>query len=142
MIYKDYIGFTKTYVVVHNTGFGVMEANYIEKEVVFETNYIDEAYSKSIEFRNKNNTEEEIKSSWIPNTYWVNVNTLNIEGQKLYKILRNEVEEKIKLAKESGNYKKYNFDGNSILMQHNKKFDDNKITGKPMCDMIWIHPTG
>lgn len=83
MRYAEYENYTKVYVIVHNTGFGVMEAPYEEEGVVFETDSLEEAQSKSKEFEVANNTKEQIKSSWIPNTYHINVNTLSEGGKKL-----------------------------------------------------------
>jgi len=36
MNYKSYEGYSKTYILVHNTGTGVMEDPYIEHDVVHE----------------------------------------------------------------------------------------------------------
>lgn len=83
MRYQDYEGYTKPYVIVHNTGFGVMEAPYEEHEVVAEAYTYYEAQRIAKQFTREHNTAEEIESSWIPHTYHINVNTNNPEGQRL-----------------------------------------------------------
>lgn len=85
MEYKDYIGFTKTYVLVHNTGTGIMEDNYVERDVVYETDDYKDAENKSLELKLKNNTKSQIESNWCNNTYQINVNTLSDYGKKLCK---------------------------------------------------------
>lgn len=104
MIYKEYEGFTKTYVICRATGFGVTEAPYIQKEVVYETNSYEAASNKQKELTIANNTEEEIKSTWRPNTYWINVNTLSDEGIRLHKELECEFNEKLAKMKESKDF--------------------------------------
>lgn len=104
MIYKEYEGFTKTYVVCRGEGFGVMEAPYIQKEVVFETDSYEEANSKSEELKKANNTEEDLKSSWVPNTYWVNVNTLSHKASLLKKGFEGFTDDEIETMKTSGEY--------------------------------------
>jgi hypothetical protein len=84
MKYKDYAEYSKTYVLVHNTGFGVQEDNYIEHEVVYETDDYDDAINTSLELKMKNNTDEQIKSGWCDNTYQININTLTKNGKLLY----------------------------------------------------------
>lgn len=99
MTYKEYKGYTKAYIVVHNTGFGVMEAPYKEKEVVYETDSLKEAEKVSRKFEKKNNSKKDIKSTWIPNTYWINVNTLSPKGKLLEKEFDSKCNDKIDYAK-------------------------------------------
>jgi hypothetical protein len=94
MIYQKYEGFTKTYVICRGEGFGVMEAPYIQKEVVFETDDYNEALSEQERLTKANNTAKEIKSTWIPNTYWINVNTLSKKGEELFNGTQGDFETK------------------------------------------------
>ncbi|MES3018165.1 MAG: hypothetical protein V4721_10310 [Bacteroidota bacterium] len=83
MRYQDHPGYDKAYVIMRCSGFGVMEANYVDEEIVFQTDDQEEAYEKARSLTNENNTPKQIKSSWIPNTYWVHANTLTAEGKRL-----------------------------------------------------------
>lgn len=83
MTYKQYPNHTKAYIVVHQTGFGVQEAPYVEHDAVFETDDYEEAKAKVGELIRQNNSPEQIASSWIPNTYTINVNTSSELGRKL-----------------------------------------------------------
>jgi hypothetical protein len=96
MNYKDYKGCFKTYVVVHNTGFGTMEANFVEHDVVYETDDYGDATSKALEFKIQNNTPSEIQSSWCNNTYHVNVNTLSEQGNVLFERFSQICKDRIK----------------------------------------------
>lgn len=109
MIYAEYPGYTKTYVICRGEGFGVAEAPYIQKEVVFETDSFEEANNKREELIKSNNTEEDLKSSWVPNTYWVNVNTLSAIGKSLEAEFEKTYfsKEAIKKLDESGEYDKF-----------------------------------
>lgn len=121
MKYKEYTGYTKTYVVVHNTGFGVQEAPYEEKEVVFETDDKQEAYAKASELRTANNSSDDIASSWVPNTYWVNVNTLSEGGKLLEKEFLIQFDERLKEGLDEG--KCYVGKIGDITYYSNKKLD-------------------
>lgn len=83
MTYDNYKGFTKPYVVQHYTGTGVMEDNYIAREVVGEFDTKIEAETFADKMFKANNTPEQIKSTWYDNTYSVNVNTLSDKGKEL-----------------------------------------------------------
>jgi hypothetical protein len=83
MIYKDYKGCTKTYVIVHNQGSGATGEPYRELEVVYETDDYNDAKNKALELENKYNTPAEIQSTWLSNTFIINVNLLSEGGKKL-----------------------------------------------------------
>lgn len=100
MSYKEYNGFTKCYVVVHNTGFGVMESPYIEKEVVFETNLLHEAEIKAKELTAINNSPD--CGSWKENTYHVNINTLNELGKLMERKFEQDFNKMIKEGMDAG----------------------------------------
>lgn len=104
MTYKDYDGFTKTYVVVYVTGTGVMEDNFIEHNVVFETNDKGEADSKAEELEMQNNSEADIKSTWYSNRFHVNINTLSEGGKKLHEKFKSDFDQKIQKGLEDGIY--------------------------------------
>lgn len=113
------------------SGFGVMEALYQDEEIVFETDDEEEAYKEADRLLHANNSEETIKSSWIPNTYWVHANTATEIGQRALDKFRAEVEVEIQKAKDSGNY--YEVKPGEQL----NGFPDPKITGKALSRIIW-----
>ena len=88
MTYKEYPDHTKPFIVVRCSGFGVMEAPYVEHEVVFECDNKETAELKAKQLKQLNNTPEEIKSSWVPNTYHININTACEEGKRLVEEFR------------------------------------------------------
>ena len=90
MTYKEYIGLTKTYVVVYVTGLGIMEDNFIEHNVVFETDDECEANKKAQELTKQNNTIDEINSTWYRNRFHVNINTSTKKGKVLLNEFRNK----------------------------------------------------
>ena len=104
MTYKDYEGFTKTYVVVYVTGTGVMEDNFIEHDVVFETNNKDEAESKANELKIHNNSPADIESTWYSNRYHVNINTLSEMGKKLLEKFQSDFDERLQKGLKEGIY--------------------------------------
>lgn len=101
MIYKEYNGFTKCYVVVHNTGFGVIEAPYEEKEVVFETDLLHEAEAKSRELTSINNNPD--CGSWKENTYHININTLSELGKLMERKFEQDFNQMIESGMKAGN---------------------------------------
>ena len=121
------------------SGFGVMEAPYIDEEIVFETDSEDEAITESKKLRNINNTPEQIKSSWVPNTYWVHVNTSTEKGKELLDIFEKEVEERLKKIQSQSNYKKIEIDGITIHTTTDDTLFDNptKISGQTMGEVMW-----
>jgi len=104
MTYKDYDGFTKTYVVVYVTGTGVMEDNFIDHDVVFETDDKGEADSKAEELKIQNNSPVDIESTWYRNRYHVNINTLSEGGKKLYEKFKSDFDERIQKGLKDGIY--------------------------------------
>lgn len=91
MLYRDFPESDKTYIVMHKTGFGVMESPYYDKEIVYETNDSGKAHTIAEYLTETNNTTEEIKSSWTPNTYWVYLNTATPCGKEIQKIEQNPI---------------------------------------------------
>ena len=116
MTYQDYEGFAKTYVVVYVTGTGVMEDNFVEHNVVFESNDKGEADAKANELTMKNNSIGEIQSTWYNNRYHVNVNTLSKGGKKLLKKFETEFDDKIKNMDKS-KYTKTKCNGMTFYIQ-------------------------
>lgn len=121
MEYRKYTS-NKTYIVVHKTGFGVMENPYVEKEVVYESNSLKDAEKKAKELEIQNNSAEDIKSSWVSNTYWININTTTKQGEKLLAKFGKEFEEKMKKVRWK-NYKPYKMGDQTIYMQPCEAFD-------------------
>lgn len=104
MRYSEYKNCTKVYVVVHNTGSGVMEDPYIEHEVVYETDFLKEAETRASELKLKHNSEAEIESTWCSNTYHINVNTLSDKGKKLKEVASKKFDELLKTGMKNGKY--------------------------------------
>jgi hypothetical protein len=111
----------KAFIVMQKSGFGVMEDPYRDVGVVFETNNEQEARDKSKELLEANNTPEQIKSSWIPNTYWV-MGNYNSEPGKKYREEQQKLYKPIPISEYS----------NEI-----KGFSSSKVTGKVMRDITW-----
>lgn len=123
MTYKDYKGFTKTYVVVYVTGTGVMEDNFIDHNVVFETDDKDEADAKANELKIHNNSPAEIESTWYSNRYHVNVNTLSKNGKKLLTNFKNEFDERLQQGLKEGIYNEVKVgDMTFYILEGNKYF--------------------
>lgn len=122
MEYREYPS-NKTYIVVHKTGFGIMEAPYVEKEVVYESNNLKDAEKKADEFEIQNNSPKEIKSSWVPNTYWININITTKQGKQLLDKFGKEFDEQMKKVK-TENYKTYKIGDSTLYMEHNKLLND------------------
>ncbi len=139
MNYQDYPNYTKTFIVMRCSGFGVMEAPYQDEEVVFETDNEDEAYAESNRLRETNNTPEQIKSSWIPNTYWVHVNTSTEAGKKLLAEFQREANERLENLKQQPNYKMVTIGRVTVHTTTDDSFFDSspKITGSAMEDVVW-----
>lgn len=128
MRYKDYEGYTKPYIIVHNTGFGVMEDNYVEHEVVAEADTYLEATRIAKQFERENNTTEEIQSSWIPNTYHINVNTNCKDGQILLKEWEKESDKAFQRVKDNPEqYTTHKANGFTYHFQKIPEFDSPKI---------------
>lgn len=102
MTYKEYPNCTKTFVVVHKTGFGVQEAPYIEKEVVFESDDEQIAQTEADRLTKENNEPD--CGSWKENTYWINVNTLTEQGKKLIEEFHSQFDERLKKGLEESKY--------------------------------------
>lgn len=79
----DYSKYTKTYVVVHYTGFGLQEAPYRDMHVAFETNDETEAHAKANEYKMASNPPDSLRDSWYENKYEVRVNPNSEFGKKL-----------------------------------------------------------
>lgn len=141
MTYKEYPGYTKAYIIMHCTGFGVMEARYIDKEVVFETDDIEAAKSKAKELEFENNTLKEIESTWIPNTYHININTLAEKGKELHAEFCKEFDQRFKDIKKNKNYNKVKIAGHEIYFQSCPIFDDPPAKkGTFSTRIIWSEP--
>ncbi len=121
MTYKNYPGYSKTYILVHNTGFGVMEAPYEEKEIVFEANTLEEAQAEAKRLTDLNNPGND--TSWKENTYHININTLTDKGKELLNDFHIKVDQLSQKAKDEG-WKPVKVGGVTVFMQPCKEFDD------------------
>lgn len=122
MIYKDYEGFTKTYVVVYVTGTGVMEDNFVDHDVVFETDNKDEAELKANEFKIRNNSPADIESTWYSNRYHVNINTLSEMGKKLLEKFQSDFDERLQKGLKEGRYDEVKVGDMTFYMDNRFKF--------------------
>ena len=82
----------KVYVVVKQSGFGVMESPYMDEGVVFATNNAHEADLFARKSYVETNTASEIASTWTPNTYDVRINLLTKKGMKLRRVMQIEID--------------------------------------------------
>ena len=93
MEYREYPG-EKTPLVCRYRGSGFMEDPHTFVEVAGSFEDRDEA----IQFKNTltytTNTQEEIESTFLTNTYVVNINTLTLQGKKVEKDFETSFEEK------------------------------------------------
>jgi len=126
MNYKNYEGFTKTYIVVCVTGNGVMEDNFIDHDIVFESNDKGEADSKANELTLKNNSFAEIQSTWYSHRYQVNINTLSDGGKLLYKKFEQEFK---KRNREFKKQQKLNLEKFTTIKCNGVIFNFTKILG-------------
>ncbi|MFA7708159.1 MAG: hypothetical protein WCX73_04365 [Candidatus Pacearchaeota archaeon] len=122
MNYKDYEGFTKTYVIVYVTGTGVMEDNFIDHNVVFETNDKEEADKKAEELKVQNNSPANIASTWYSNRYHVNINTLSENGKKLLEEFESDFDERLEKGLKDGRYGKVKVGDMTFYMDNRFKF--------------------
>lgn len=121
MEYREYPS-NKTYIVVHKTGFGVMENPYIEKEVVYDSNSLKDAKKRADELEIQNNSAEDIKSSWRSNTYWININITTKQGKKLLAKFGKEFDEKMKKVKWE-NCTAYKTGDHTVYFEHCEALD-------------------
>ncbi len=138
MTYKEYPDCTKTYIVVHQTGFGVMEAPYVEKEVVYETNSQGHAHRKAEEFTKERNPDYG-KTSWLNHTYIVNINILTKKGALLHKQFGKEFDERWKEGKKRGD-KAYKVGQYTFLVAPHPAFDEPSKPEAFPNRIIWSEP--
>lgn len=125
------------------SGFGVMEANYVDEEIVFQTDDQEEAYEKARSLTKENNTPEQIKSSWIPNTYWVHANTLTVEGKRLLAEFDAKHKKTFDRIKNHPNYTETKIGGVTIHSigepseSEKKLWTPPKVTGEAMGQVVW-----
>jgi GGDEF domain-containing protein len=125
MRYKDYEGYTKPFVICHNTGFGTPEANYIERDVVGEADTYEEAREIADKFKRANNDPEDVESGWCYNTYHINVNTLSPDSKPLFDEFNKEADAALQRVKDNPNgYTTHKFNGITFHMQKMPEFDD------------------
>lgn len=122
MTYQDYEGFTKTYVVVYVTGTGVMEDNFVDHNVVFETDNKTEAEQKAEELKIQNNSPVDIESTWYSNRYHVNVNTLSEMGKKLLEKFQSDFDERLQKGLKEGRYDEVKVGDMTFYMDNRFKF--------------------
>ncbi len=139
MRYEKHEKSDKGYIIMRCSGFGVMEANYVDEEIVFETDNKEDAYKEADRLLHENNSEETIKSSWIPNTYWVHANTNSEIGKAEYDKFRAESDETIRKAKATGNYHEHKTGDITIgVIGDDSMFKRQpKITGQAMDSVMW-----
>lgn len=132
MRYKDYPDYEETYIIHHNTGYGVMESLRVEHGIVASCSTLEEANNICEELTRLNNSAEDIKSSWIENTYSININTCTDEGKKLLKEFHIQTDKLFKEIKDNPElYNTYTTkDGYIIHLQKHSMFDDSMFDDK------------
>jgi hypothetical protein len=133
MVYKEYPGINKTYVVVHQTGTGPMEDPYIEKGPIFFTNSLAVANKVVSKNRKYHNSPAELRSSWVPNTYVIHVNTLTKKGAFLLKKFHELIELKHKHVEENLDlYDTYELDGKTLYLKKDSLFSESLLHPRPL----------
>lgn len=131
MRYKDYEGFTKTYIIVHNIGFGTPEDNYEEVAPVAEADTYAEAAKIANNLKGENNPPEDLQSSWCYNTYHININTLTDDGKELLEEFYKESDALLKKAIDNpDNYTVSKSGEYTFYMQKCPEFDSPKYLVK------------
>jgi len=83
--YAKFEGYTKTFIIRHTTGVGVMESPLVEKEIMFETDDEKEAEKQAIKLTKYYNSPEDLETTWYSNRYVIQVNTITDKGKELHK---------------------------------------------------------
>ena len=86
MVYREYPWLNKTFVVIHTTGFGLMESPLEEHGVVWASNTLEEAHTKGKELYPPNPADK----GWDYNGYIVAVNTSTNNGKMLLENLHKQ----------------------------------------------------
>lgn len=143
MEFKDCEGFKKQYVVQRYTGNGVVEDNYVDRELIkgFKSKEKAEEYAEKL-FQ-ENNTQEQIRSTWCSNRYKVVTNTLHPKGLEDKKISDEERERELKEFYD--NIHLYNKEVRSGITFYFKKGEKSfydlhppsKIYSKPIGTITW-----
>ncbi len=139
MQYKEFPGH-KTFVIIHNIGFGVMEDPYTELDISTSCDSLEEAEKEAKSIKVANNTPEEIASSWVPNTYHINVNTLTDEGKRLLDAFHIKFDQLLDKAKTEG-VRPIQIGDTTVYMHPCKEFDDD--TPMPIIGpsrIVWSEP--
>ena len=126
MTYKEYPDHKGCYVIVHYTGYGVMEDPYIEREPVYSTNDCDDTEALVHAFTEDYNTPEQIESTWIPDTFHINVNTITDKGKQLHKEFTEVFEIKLKEVKQDPRMQEMKFGSQTIYFIPMPEFDEPK----------------
>jgi len=126
MTYKDYPEHKGCYVVVHYTGYGVMEAPHIEQEAVFSTNDHRRAKIEAHEFMCKNNSSDSIASTWTNNNYHININTATKKGKELHEKFSAEFDKLLANTKKHPDTKEVKMGNNTMYFIPMKEFDEPK----------------
>lgn len=99
MEYKEYSHIKDCYVVVHCTGNGVMEDRYVEQGIVYSSNDKKKCERKIKQLTKENNTPQQIKSTWLDNTYMLCINSSSEKGEMLYREWSKKFKDEIEYAK-------------------------------------------
>lgn len=125
MLYKDFKESEFTYIVMHQTGVGVMECPTQDVKVVFETDNLEEAQEISKKFYNDYATPDELQSSWVYNHFPIMVNTATEKGKKLLKEFSDDFKVKWTEAMDKlVGFSTYTLDnGTTVMIQRNELYD-------------------
>ncbi len=125
MTYADYPEYYQPFVIMHMTGNGVMEDPFTDIGIVAQAGTKEEADYLCDKFRNENNLERDIKTSWYKNHYTVNINTFTLEGIRLKEEFNKLWEDRITYAKDHPeDYITYKINGYTFHMQKHGGLND------------------
>jgi hypothetical protein len=131
--YAEFEGHTKTFIIKHIQGVGVIESPFVEKEIMFETDDEKEAEKQVIKLKKYYNSPEDLETTWYSNRYQIQVNTLTDKGKELHKEFLVYLEKlKKQITKNSKDTVTYTIEHEdntkfSMTVLKNDKMDNNHI---------------
>lgn len=114
-----------TYIIIRNTGYGVMEGPYEEHDIVYGCNTMEEAETMSNELEILNNHQQAIDCALIPNTYHIHINTLTTQGKELLiNVFTRKFENTLNKLKSSGTAKEVKVGDITVWYEPLEAFND------------------
>ncbi len=125
MGFKEYHDIEHTFVIIHNTGCGVMESPIKRVGVVGSCETEEEAKLKCTELLVANNSLERVQSTWCENTYSYDINTCTELGKQLIAEFDLKFNKMISDAeKNKGDYKWIETPYGTLILKRNLEFDN------------------